>query len=204
MFKKRQRVEEEEVEEERYFLNPTAVSRHLYCSICQEVFIEPQRAPCGHSYCKKCILPWLHKSKTCPDDRKPVQIHQLHFDFILANIIGDQMVACPYRKSGCLHIGQLEQLASHKKSCNFNPKNLPAFLLANKENLTGHDPTPSSSQQCVINLDESVEDEDSGDEDDDDVLPTPAKPSLKMRLFQNGGGQRELLCSMFKNSSNKR
>ena len=40
----------------RYFLNPDAVSVHLYCSICQEVFDCPQRAPCGHSFCKKVCL----------------------------------------------------------------------------------------------------------------------------------------------------
>lgn len=37
----------------RYFLNPAAVSKHLYCSVCQEVFLEPHRAPCGHSFCKR-------------------------------------------------------------------------------------------------------------------------------------------------------
>ena len=41
----------------RYFLNPEAVSVHLYCSICQEVFDCPQRAPCGHSFCKKVCFP---------------------------------------------------------------------------------------------------------------------------------------------------
>lgn len=37
----------------RYFLNPESVSIHLFCSICQEVFNNPQRAPCGHSFCKQ-------------------------------------------------------------------------------------------------------------------------------------------------------
>lgn len=36
----------------RYFLNPESVSSHLFCSICQDVFNQPYRAPCGHSFCK--------------------------------------------------------------------------------------------------------------------------------------------------------
>ncbi|XP_064595121.1 RING finger protein 151-like isoform X2 [Liolophura sinensis] len=100
--KKRNRrsLEAEDSCEERYFLNPESVSCHLYCSICQEVFVDPQRAPCGHSFCKKCITPWLKQSRTCPEDRKPLHHGQLHHDFILENIIGDQMVACPFRRSG--------------------------------------------------------------------------------------------------------
>ena len=48
----------------RYFLNPEAVSKHLFCSVCQEVFKDPQRAPCGHSFCKQvrlkaCVIVFL-------------------------------------------------------------------------------------------------------------------------------------------------
>ena len=78
--------------EPRHFLNLEAVSEHLYCSICQEVYTQPQRAPCGHSFCKVCITRWLQQSKTCPEDRTPLTQKQLHYDFILANIIGDQKV----------------------------------------------------------------------------------------------------------------
>ncbi|XP_078687143.1 UPF0764 protein C16orf89 homolog [Branchiostoma floridae x Branchiostoma belcheri] len=128
-------------EEERYFLNPESVSEHLYCSICQDVFKEPQRAPCGHSYCKQCIMAWLRTSKTCPEDRRPVREKDLHYDFILANIIGDHMVACPFRKLGCEFVGKLELLTSHRKSCCFNPANLPEFLL--------EEPQPSSSGKAA-------------------------------------------------------
>lgn len=38
---------------------------------------------------------------------------------------------------------------------------------------------------------------------DSEHLPTPAKPSLKMRLFQAGGAQRELLCSAFEGKEDK-
>ncbi|ESP03116.1 hypothetical protein LOTGIDRAFT_171720 [Lottia gigantea] len=174
------------VEEEspRYFLNPESVSRHLYCSICQEVFSEPQRAPCGHSYCKKCISQWLKSSKTCPEDRKPILPSSLHHDFILENIIGDQMVACPYRYSGCEFVAQLERLTSHKKSCEFNPVNLPGFLRERNESATG---TP-----------DKVMTEPTTSED----ISSPAKPSLMMRLYRSGNDQKRLLKSMFEAKEN--
>ena len=56
----------------RYFLNPNAVSRHLFCSVCQEVFDEPYRAPCGHSFCKKVSLHCDDKRAdlTCRSDER--------------------------------------------------------------------------------------------------------------------------------------
>lgn len=164
-------------EEERYFLNPSSVSVHLYCSICQDVFSDPQRAPCGHSFCRKCITPWLKSSKTCPEDRKPLNLSQLHHDFILENIIGDQMVACPFRRSGCDYVGQLQCLKSHKNSCDFNPANLPTFLKDdNKSSISPVKDDPFTSPG---------------------KMPSPEKPSLKMRLFRAGENKKRLLSSMF-------
>ena len=37
-------------------------------------------------------------------------------------------VACPYRSKGCEHVGKLELLANHRRSCHFNPINLPEFM----------------------------------------------------------------------------
>ncbi|XP_004210207.2 E3 ubiquitin-protein ligase LNX isoform X1 [Hydra vulgaris] len=164
------------MEEARHFLNPESVSVHLYCSVCQDVFREPFRAPCGHSFCKECINSWLSQSQTCPEDRKPINQKQLHYDFILANIIGDQMVACPFRSKGCEFVNKLETLSSHKKSCVFNPINLPSFM---KESPFSINP----------NL---------GESHDEETLATPGKPSLKMRLFCDEN-KRNLLCSVFEN-----
>ena len=115
-------------EEERRFLDPGSVSKHLYCSICMEVFLKPLRAPCGHSYCTVCIEQWLKNHKTCPEDRKPLRRNQMHFDFILENIIGDHRVACPFRKRGCDVVIPLTNISSHKRECDLNPDNLPDFL----------------------------------------------------------------------------
>ncbi|XP_041363865.1 RING finger protein 151-like [Gigantopelta aegis] len=166
-------------ESPRYFLNPDSVSRHLYCSICQDVFAEPQRAPCGHSFCKKCILPWLRHSKTCPEDRKSLHANELHHDFILENIIGDQMVACSFRLSGCEFVGQLQQLSNHQRKCDFNPRNVPDFILKSS--------SPHVEEENM-QLDETV--------------PSPGKPSLMMRLFRSGDSQKKLLHAMFDDKEN--
>ncbi|XP_076458411.1 RING finger protein 151-like [Babylonia areolata] len=170
----------------RYFLNPESVSKHLYCSICQDVFSQPQRAPCGHSFCRKCITLWLKNSRTCPEDRKPVQMSQLHHDFILENIIGDQMVACPHRSIGCEVITQLHLLSSHVKSCDFNPSNQPEFVrrrvLSTIENVPFSPNSPSGS-------------------DSEGVVPSPGKPSLIMRLYKSDSQKKEMLKTMFDKKS---
>ncbi|CAH8586200.1 unnamed protein product [Heterobilharzia americana] len=116
------------VPEERIFANPSALSPHLLCPICQEVFTHPQRAPCGHSFCKRCIELWIENASICPIDRKPITSGSMHHDFILENIIGDYMVACPFRALGCGFIGRLCLLPSHKKSCSLNPNEMPPVL----------------------------------------------------------------------------
>ncbi|CAH8857841.1 unnamed protein product [Trichobilharzia szidati] len=114
--------------EERSFVNPSSVSLHLFCPICQEAFSNPQRAPCGHSFCKSCIDPWIRDSPTCPVDRLPIPKGSMHHDFIVENIIGEYMVSCPWRSLGCDFIGRLCVLPSHKKTCPMNPELLPAEL----------------------------------------------------------------------------
>ncbi|VDN09029.1 unnamed protein product, partial [Dibothriocephalus latus] len=97
--------------DDRRFVRPNAISPHLFCPICTEVFNHPYRAPCGHSFC------FTHVVRA-----------SLHHDFILESIIGDYSVACPWRSLGCSFIGALHLLASHKKNCVMNPDLLPEAL----------------------------------------------------------------------------
>ncbi|KAL7058286.1 hypothetical protein AAHC03_017114 [Spirometra sp. Aus1] len=114
--------------DDRRFVKPNAISPHLFCPICTEVFNHPFRAPCGHSFCFTCIEPWLKNNNTCPIDRKHVVRASLHHDFILESIIGDYSVACPWRSLGCSYVGALHLLAAHKKQCVMNPDHLPEAL----------------------------------------------------------------------------
>ncbi|VDD74716.1 unnamed protein product [Mesocestoides corti] len=216
---KRQRSEPEEVteSEDRAFIRPSAISPHLFCVICSEVFNRPYRAPCGHSFCHACICAWLKNGACCPIDRKRLTVSQLHHDFILENIIGDYVVACPWRSSGCSYVGPLCQLASHKKDCVMNPDHLPPALRnRERENIrllqsSGSStsslpeillPTPVtielSPDNSVSSLSGSIE-----VEVEDDALLPPPPPSLLMRLYQKADSDsRNLLCSFLSDSSN--
>ncbi|KAA3674857.1 uncharacterized protein DEA37_0014039, partial [Paragonimus westermani] len=157
--------------EERNFVNPSAVSPHLSCPICQEVFVCPQRAPCGHTFCKtiilshpcashdsapvpsavsfQCILPWIEQNPVCPVDRKKLLKENLYHDFLIENIIGDYMVACPWRSLGCDFIGPLHLLQSHKKSCFMNPELLPPALRNHTTALLSRLRTENTSAQVT-------------------------------------------------------
>ena len=41
---------------QRQFVRSDAISRHLYCAVCQDVFRNPMRAPCGHSFCAEYVF----------------------------------------------------------------------------------------------------------------------------------------------------
>lgn len=94
------------------------------------------------------------------------------------------MVACPFRRSGCEFIGQLQILKSHKKNCDFNPENLPTFL---KHDDNAFIPVTAAAAEdnpfCDLG-----------------AVPSPEKPSLKMRLFRAGDNKKKLLSSMFEHA----
>uniref|UniRef100_A0A915EXB5 RING-type domain-containing protein n=1 Tax=Echinococcus canadensis TaxID=519352 RepID=A0A915EXB5_9CEST len=198
-------------QEERTFARPNAISPHLICVICSEVFKKPYRAPCGHSYCYGCISKWLKTAKHCPVDRKPLNLSKMHHDFILESIIGDYTVACPWRSSGCSYIGPLCQLDSHKKECAMNPDHLPeALRIREKENIKSQrctggvssltnlaslTPTETAASNVEAFL-EVTSGEEETDEEEDVYLPPAPPPSLLMRLFQKSDSDsRDLLCS---------
>jgi hypothetical protein len=43
------------------------------CGICNDELIEPQRAPCGHVFCRRCLETRLRDHTTCPDDGEPLE-----------------------------------------------------------------------------------------------------------------------------------
>jgi E3 ubiquitin-protein ligase NRDP1 len=59
----------------RKFVAPSSISQHLICSFCYEVFNDPVRADCLHTFCKGCITQWIDNQKkraSCPICRQNI------------------------------------------------------------------------------------------------------------------------------------
>ena len=59
----------------------TELEREIICAICQEHYKEPKLLPCGHYFCKECILKLVFqvgadKPFSCPECREGVLLHK--------------------------------------------------------------------------------------------------------------------------------
>ncbi|XP_068381276.1 RING finger protein 151 [Eschrichtius robustus] len=77
------------------------------------------RLPCSHIFCKKCILPWLARQKTCPCCRKEVTQKKMVHVNKLRKIIGRLEVKCKNAEAGCLVTCPLAHRKGHQDSCPF-------------------------------------------------------------------------------------
>eukprot|EP00697_Spironema_sp_BW2_P010727 gnl/Spiro4/26085_TR13010_c0_g1_i1.p1 gnl/Spiro4/26085_TR13010_c0_g1~~gnl/Spiro4/26085_TR13010_c0_g1_i1.p1 ORF type:complete len:183 (+),score=7.65 gnl/Spiro4/26085_TR13010_c0_g1_i1:89-637(+) len=146
-------------------------SRHLFCVICNEIFHEPHRAKCGHSFCYECISTWLARSETCPTCRAPLRLNKLHRDLLVQNIVNELRVYCQFRREGCEWTDEYVRFPAHVPSCIYNPANLPEWL-AIRDPSIARPPPPA-----IVDSDEEVETE------------TP----LRLRLYMADEATRELL-----------
>lgn len=94
----------------------------LRCAICHEVFLQPVHAPCGHTFCRACLLRWMQQSNSCPDCRAHFPlvfdaafVSELSPDLLLAELVRQRFfVTCPDGCSARVHPAQLED---HRRSC---------------------------------------------------------------------------------------
>ena len=87
--------------EQIHFTEKEKLEKYLSCPICQEIFDEPIRITCGHTFCRKCIIQWEKKSHNyqcplCRDEYDPAYSGK---DLLAQNIINDAYVTCIYK--GC-------------------------------------------------------------------------------------------------------
>ena len=109
------------------FIEKEKLEKYLICPICQEIFDEPIRITCGHTFCNLCLTKWEKKSRNnqCPLCRELYEPFYSGKDLLAQNMINDAMVTCIYK--GCPWKDRLGELNNHIENCLFNPKKLGKF-----------------------------------------------------------------------------
>lgn len=103
---------------ETRFLDKQNISKHLYCSICMEVFRSPMRTPCGHIFCLICIENWANIGKKyCPICKERVSNKKLVKDLLATNLVDELFVRCS--NAECGWTGAYGELKFHKVECKF-------------------------------------------------------------------------------------
>ncbi|KAG9066115.1 hypothetical protein KI688_001334 [Linnemannia hyalina] len=95
------------------YLEPTQTS--LQCSVCCEYFTQPVSVPCGHTFCKGCILQALEVNPGCPLCRTLIDPSLLYEVIALSRLCDELPVYCPHKTLGCNHTCQRIQLGKHLK-----------------------------------------------------------------------------------------
>ena len=157
----------------RYF-DKDAISEHLVCPICQEIFNYPIALLCGHVFCDGCIREWLKQQRNCPECRQSADMRNSHKDLIAHKFLDSVPVYCSYL--GCSWIGRMDALQGHMSECDCNPEILPDFMI-----------TKESPNQSRI----------PGSEDGP---PDRGTTSLRMKLFK--GSNRDLLSTVASGENN--
>lgn len=117
---KRKEIENTKIQ--RNFIETDKISKHLTCTICRDIFNEPNRVSCGHTFCYDCITEWIKSSPDCPICRKKIQRNQVSKDLVASNIINDLEVTC--NNEFCPWKGTVGDLERHLGFCFFNNKKM--------------------------------------------------------------------------------
>ncbi|XP_074597632.1 E3 ubiquitin-protein ligase NRDP1-like [Brevipalpus obovatus] len=101
-----------------------SIDEELKCPICCGVLEDPlQGQRCEHAFCRKCINEWMRTSETCPVDRNQLQSTQLQpVPRIVRNMLNHLQIKCDFVAEGCREVVCLEDLASHRLDCEYNPE----------------------------------------------------------------------------------
>jgi hypothetical protein len=89
---------------------------HYICKICNGVIYEATSDPEGHMFCKQCIHKFIRLVGRCPISKKELVESNLIRVDIVDKVIGKKTVYCKNKKNGCLWIGPLSDLSSHRKT----------------------------------------------------------------------------------------
>lgn len=86
----------------------------LSCEHCNEVMKNPQRLPCGHSFCNPCLPNLKKKCGVCGRDFKKEHVSK---DMLAFNLIEELTLKCDH--GACLWSGQFVDYRIHLKKLHF-------------------------------------------------------------------------------------
>ena len=111
------------------YVSESDISDLLFCTICQDVFTDPMRISCGHTFCKGCLDQWINSyqgnRRDCPTCRQTFHQQATHKDLLAVEFLGREQVFCPH--TSCTWTGRYDQVRNHMQTCEFNPVNIPAI-----------------------------------------------------------------------------
>lgn len=82
-----------------------------------------QAPHCEHAFCNACITQWFAQQQICPVDRTVVTLAHLRpVPRIMRNMLSKLQINCDNASYGCTATLRLDQLQSHLKDCEHNPK----------------------------------------------------------------------------------
>ena len=185
--------------EQIHFSEKEKLDKYLLCPICQEIFDEPTRITCGHTFCKRCITQWEKKSHNyqCPLCRDYYEPEYTGKDLLAQNMINDAYVTCIYK--GCPWKDKFSQLNNHIENCLFNPKKLPQFMkITNwfKEKEKEKD----KDNENKINKNEGNEENEENNELSENFCSFNYTSSIKERVFSRNPN---LVLKLFEQEKNK-
>ncbi|KAL8574353.1 hypothetical protein ACOMHN_057345 [Nucella lapillus] len=96
----------------------SAPDERYRCVICLLVLRDPCQTPCGHLYCRTCILKWLRGPQhRCPVDNVEISENSLFLDNFSKREIDNFKAFCPNNKQGCDVIATVKQMTDHLQEC---------------------------------------------------------------------------------------
>lgn len=91
---------------------------YLRCPVCLCCLNNPHQTPCGHRFCKDCILPIMTgRNAACPIDRSPIDTTNLFPDNAAKLQINCLKVRCTME--GCAWEGEYSDRINHRLKCSF-------------------------------------------------------------------------------------
>jgi hypothetical protein len=187
----------EDIKKPRLFSNKSSISKHLFCGICQDVYDEPLRLNCGHTFCSSCISEWIKKAALCPNCRVKLILSELSKDLIASNIINDLEVIC--NNSPCPWKDQLVNLQEHLRCCVFDEKQIPEHM---KNFIFGSGDSQSCKEESISkSMSEVLEETD--ENQNSNYVDFNSKIGLKARLYQKHKSTLERVLSKQEEEVNK-